>query len=258
MLDTIAKYKGLMFLASLLFTWELVGQLEWVDPPEFFPPITNILMALYELTISWELPAELVITLYRSLFGLAIAISIAIPVGIWMGISKSAYETFSPTVEMLRPTPPAAIIPVAIVFFGIDDAMKLFVIVFGCIWPILINTVAGVRNLNPVLIETGKSFNLSNRQFMTEIVLRGASPYITAGIRISLAISIILAIVCEMIAGNDGLGQFIIISERSFKHTEMYAGIFAISVLGYGLNHAFVYIVDKHLMSWYRGYTTKI
>lgn len=258
MKNLLMRYKGFVFLVVLLGVWELIGQSKIVNPPEFFPPITDILATLFQLIASFELPTHLGLTLYRSLAGLAIASIIAVPLGIWMGSSKFVRDILNPTVELLRPTPPAAIIPIAILFFGIHDTMKLVVIVFGCIWPILINTISGVRNLNTVLIETGKTFNLTGRQFLWEIVLKGASPYILTGIRISLAISIILAIVSEMIAGNNGLGFFIIISERSFQIKEMYAGIIAIAILGFSLNHLFVYVADKHIMKWYKGYTAQI
>jgi NitT/TauT family transport system permease protein/sulfonate transport system permease protein len=208
--------------------------------------------------VSLELPRQIGLTLLRSFTGLSIALLIAVPLGVWTGYSPRASEFFTPTVEALRPIPPAAIIPLAITFLGIDNAMKVAVVVFGCLWPILLNTIAGVRALDRVLIETARTLNVRGVHFLWEIIMKGASPYIVTGVRISLAISLILTIVTEMIAGSNGLGFFIILSERSFRFADMYAGILAIGIVGYLTNRAFTAVVDGYLLRWYRGYTARL
>jgi NitT/TauT family transport system permease protein/sulfonate transport system permease protein len=135
--------------------------------------------------------------------------------------------------------------------------MKLAVIMFGSLWPILINTIHGVRGIDPILIDTGRTFNLSQKKLLTKIIIPGASPSIVTGMRISLAIALILAVTVEMIAGNDGLGFCIIDWERSFRFTEMYAGIFTLGILGYLINFLFMKIESK-VMRWYKGFTRAI
>lgn len=249
---------GTLFIGFLLLSWEFIGRSQWVDPPVFFPPFSEVVLTLVTLLISLELPKQIFFTFCRSILGLTLASLIAIPVGIAMGYYKRAYDTLNPTVEMLRPIPPAAMIPVALLFLGIHDKMKIAVITFGCIWPILVNSMDGVRNLDLVLVETGQTFNLSKRQFLWEIITKGASPYIFTGIKISLAISLILAVVTEMIAGSNGVGFFILLSERSFKFKEMYAGIMAIAIFGYLLNALFFLVINKGVMKWHQGYIARI
>lgn len=224
------KVKGIILLLALLLVWEIVGRSRIIDPPEFFPPFSEILTTFYTLTIRLELPYHAALTLARGLAGLFLASLIAIPVGLWMDASRFANELLTPTVELLRPIPPAAVIPVSILFLGIGNEMKLAVIIFGSLWPILVNTTAGVQSLDKTLVDTGHMLHLGRWHFLWEIVLKGASPYIATGARISLAIALILAIVTEMIAGSDGLGFFIMLSERSFQITEMYAGILSIAM----------------------------
>jgi ABC-type nitrate/sulfonate/bicarbonate transport system permease component len=247
-----------MPIVLLLLLWELVSRLNLVNPPAFFPPFSEIIFTFFKLLLTSTLLQDLGFTLYRSLIGLTLASLLAIPLGILIGYSKYIHKILNPLVEMLRPLPPAAIIPIAILFLGIFDTMKIAVITFGCIWPVLVNTIAGVHSLDNVLIETGRVFNLTKGQFLWEIVTKGASPYIFTGVRISLAISLILAIMTEMIAGSNGLGFFILLSERSFNFKEMYAGIVTIAILGFLLNKGFTLIVNGHLMKWYQGYTAKI
>lgn len=258
LLRRLSNFKGLLFLIGLLLVWEVIGRAEIVQPPVFFPPLSSILVTLLEHIVTLEIPRHAGLTLLRSLSGLAAAAVIAIPLGIFMGHFRKIHDLLGVTVEALRPIPPAAVIPVAIVFLGIHDKMKFAVITFGCLWPILLNTIQGVRSIDPVLIETARTLKVRGAKFFWEIIVKAASPYIVTGVRISLAIAMILAIVTEMIAGNSGLGFFILISERSFQFKEMYAGIIAIALTGYLLNQVFVLVVDRFLMRWYRGYTAKI
>lgn len=250
--------RGLLFFLALVLLWEVAGRFEIVNPPTFLPPFSAVLFAFGKLVFGADLLYDVWLTLQRSLTGLLLAGLVALPAGLVMGHKQSLYDTFAPTVELLRPIPPAAIIPVAILFLGIHTEMKIAVIVFGCLWPILINTIDGVRGIDPVLLDTGRTLGLKSGRFFVEIVLKGASPYIVSGFRISLAISLILAVVTEMIAGNDGLGFFIMLSERSFKIDEMYAGLLAAGIMGLLINKGFLLFTDKFILKWYRGYTAKV
>lgn len=244
---------GLILIFVLMLLWETLSRTKIINPI-FFPPFSQIIIALIKMTLKIEVINQTGHTLYRFILGYLLASFIAIPMGLLMGRSKFFYTLFEPLTEILRPIPSASIIPLAIIIFGIYTKMKLAVIIFGSIWPILINTIHGVKSIDPVLIDTGKIFNLNKRQFYAKILLPAAAPSIFAGMRISLAIALILAITVEMIVGSNGLGFYIINWERSFHFKEMYAGIFILSFLGYAINRLFLIINDK-VIKWHKGYT---
>lgn len=250
------KTSGFALVLLLLLLWEVLSRTNFVNPV-FLPPVSSVFLTFIRLLSSAQFWTDILATLGRCLSGYAVACCIGIPMGILMGRSEKLFNVFEPLVEMLRPIPSAAIIPVAILFLGIEDKMKVFVIVYACLWPILINTIDGVKGIDRILIETGKTFKLTNRQFLFKIVIPGASPSIVTGMRISLAISLILAITVEMISGNNGIGFFILDAERSFKFTEMYAAIIFIGLLGYFINFIFVKATYR-IMRWHKGYTAAL
>jgi ABC-type nitrate/sulfonate/bicarbonate transport system permease component len=148
--------------------------------------------------------------------------------------------------------PSVAIVPVAILLLGIGDAMIVAVTVYASVWPVLINTIDGVRNLERTLIDTGRTFGLNRRKILWLVVLPAAAPYIVTGLRISLSIALILVTTAEMIAGSRGLGFFILDQERSMNASNMYAGVILVAGLGYLLNRLFV-VGEGCLMNWRRG-----
>jgi NitT/TauT family transport system permease protein/sulfonate transport system permease protein len=174
---------------------------------------------------------------------------IAVPLGLLMGSIPMVYRLLEPATELIRPIPSSAYIPVAILFLGIDNEMKVFVILVACLFPILLNTYGGVRGIDPVLIDTGRTFGLSRAKALWQIVLPAALPNILTGMRISLGIALIVAVVAEMIAGNSGIGYFILDMQRIFRVPEMFAGIFTLGVLGFAINFIFLKI-EGRLLHW--------
>jgi ABC-type nitrate/sulfonate/bicarbonate transport system permease component len=159
-------------------------------------------------------------------------------------------------IEFLRPMPSVAIIPVAVLALGIGDHMIVAVTVYASLWPILINTIDGVRHIEPTLIDTARTFRLSRRLILSRVILPAASPHIMTGLRISLSIALILVTTAEMIAGSRGLGFFILDQERSFNSANMYAGIIVVAALGYGLNRLFL-LLEGMALRWRRGMTAR-
>src|SRR5690606_10697748 len=127
---------------------------------------------------------------------------VAVPLGLGMGASRIVYGLFEPLTELLRPIPSSAYIPIAILFLGIGDAMKEFVVFFSCLFPILVNTYSGVAGVDPVLIDTGRTFGLSRRKILWTIIFPATVPNILTGMRVSLAIALIVVVVAEMVAGS--------------------------------------------------------
>jgi ABC-type nitrate/sulfonate/bicarbonate transport system permease component len=173
-----------------------------------------------------------------------------------MGYWRVVYESFEIVVELLRAIPPPAVIPVAIVFLGIGDQMKVFIILFSCAFPILVNTMDGVRSVDPVLIRTARTFGLGQGTLLWKVVLPAASPFIMTGLRIAVAIALILVVISEMVGATSGIGYFILDSQRSFRIPQMYAGMLVLALLGYTLNRGFL-LVDTRLMAWHKGLTAR-
>jgi NitT/TauT family transport system permease protein len=175
-----------------------------------------------------------------------------VTLGVILGHFRFAHSLLETAIEFLRPMPSVAIIPVAILLLGIGDSMIVAVTVYASMWPILINTIDGVRHIDHTLVDTGRTFGLSRRRILWQIILPAASPYIVTGLRISLSIALILVTTAEMISGSKGLGFFILDEERSLQTSNMYAGIVLVAVLGYALNRLFVALEGK-AMKWRRG-----
>jgi ABC-type nitrate/sulfonate/bicarbonate transport system permease component len=188
-------------------------------------------------------------TLWRIGIGFGLATLIAVPLGLLMGSIPFVYRLFEPITEFIRPIPSSAYIPVAILFLGIDNEMKIFVVFLACIFPILLNTYSGVRAVDPVLIDTGRTFGISRAMALWQIMLPAALPSILTGMRISLGIALIVSVVSEMISGNSGVGYFILDMQRIFRVPEMFAGIFTLGLLGYLINFAFIK-VESNFLRW--------
>jgi len=246
------RRESLYFFLFLAFLLEVVSRARLVSPL-YFPPISTDVKTFFLLTIRGVLPVEILYTSARMICGLALAACIMIPLGITMGINRRAYNLLEPTVELLRPLPPPAIIPAAILFLGIGNSMKIFVIFFASSFPILLNTIDGVRSVHPMFVQTARSFGLSRYQIITKVVLPAATPAIMAGLRISLPISLIVAILAEMIGSVNGIGHFILRMQRTFNIPEMYAGIMMLGIVGYLLNRIF-WRVDELLLAWHEGW----
>ena len=243
------------FLALLLLLWEAAGRYGWVHKL-FFPPATKILASFFQIVVSGEVLGHVGVSLWRAALGYGLAALVAITLGVLMGYWRAIYDAFEVVVELLRAVPPPAIIPVAIVFLGIGDQMKVFIILFSCAFPILVNTIDGVRSVDPVLIRTVRTFGLGQRTLLWKVVLPAAAPFIMTGLRIALAIALILVVISEMVGATSGIGYFILDSQRSFRIPQMYAGMLVLALLGYTLNHGFL-LADSRLMAWHKGITAR-
>lgn len=244
----IRRWPGFVLIAVLLAAWEYASAMRLIDPVSM--PRVSLIAAAWLKTIDGGLLLQAVLpTLGRIFAGFALAAAIAVPLGLLMGSIPMVYRLLEPATELIRPIPSSAYIPVAILFLGIDNEMKVFVIVVACLFPILLNTYGGVRGIDPVLIDTGRTFGLSRAKALWQIVLPAALPNILTGMRISLGIALIVAVVAEMIAGNSGIGYFILDMQRIFRVPEMFAGIFTLGVLGFAINFIFLKI-EGRLLHW--------
>jgi ABC-type nitrate/sulfonate/bicarbonate transport system permease component len=243
-----SRFSGLVLIALLLVAWQM-SALYVLDTPTW-PPVTRILAAWYENTADGTLPGHLLATLWRQMLGYGLAAVLGIGLGLVMGYFRPVYNLFEPLVEVLRPIPGPAYLPVLVLFVGIGHEMKVVLIMVASFFPILLNTYSGVRSIDRVQLDTARTLGLTTLQTFRELVIPAASPQILTGMRISLAISLILAILAEMIVSSDGLGYFTLLAQRTFKIPDMYAGIFTLALFGYVLNRIFL-LCEARLVRWH-------
>ena len=243
------KLRGVIFLITLIAIWEIASRSALLNPL-IMPAPARILGVFSDLISSGQIPWQILVSMKRAAAGYLLAAAVFIPLGIVMGLSQRIYRLFEVAVEMLRPVPPPVVIPVAMLFFGLEDEMKIFVIFFSCAWPILLNTLDGVRSVDWVLVNTARTFGLSRGKTIRQVVLPAASPQIMTGLRVSLPITLILVVISEMVGSTDGIGYFILDSQRRFRVAQMYAGMLSLAILGYTLNKLFN-LLHRALMSWH-------
>ncbi|TAK05469.1 ABC transporter permease [bacterium] len=253
--DGESRLNGLLVLAAVIPVWELASRAALVNPL-FFPPMSKILKSFSLLVLSGDLPYQILLSLKRAAAGYLLAALVFIPLGIAMGLFDWVHRSLELIIELARPIPPPAMVPVAMLFFGLGDGMKIFVIFFSCAWPILLNTYDGVRNIDRILIYTAGTFGLSRARSVVKIIVPAASPQIMTGLRVSLAIMLILVVISEMVGSTDGIGYFILDSQRRFKVDQMYAGMLSLAVVGYALNQLFL-LFYNWLLAWHKGLTRK-
>jgi ABC-type nitrate/sulfonate/bicarbonate transport system permease component len=245
------NWSGWLFFGMLLLAWELGAR----GAPKlqlYFPPLSRVLVALAASVQTGALVSQFMITVGRFLEAYFLSAAIGVALGIILGYFRSVHQLFETFIEFLRPMPSVAIIPVAILMLGISDSMIVAVTIYATIWPILINTIDGVRHIEPVLIQTGRTFGLSKGKILWKVILPAASPYIVTGLRVGLSIALILVTTAEMVAGSKGLGFFILDEERSMNSGNMYAGVIVVAALGYALNRLFLALEAKAL-KWRHG-----
>jgi ABC-type nitrate/sulfonate/bicarbonate transport system permease component len=242
---------GILLILALLVLWECSVRLGWMVSPTW-PPISGVLATFWQNLVDGTYLAVIGSSLWRLFVGYFIAVVLAVAVGLAMGVWRFFYMLLEPLVEFLRPIPSPAYLPMAILFLGIDDAMKIFMVSFAAFFPILLNTVTGVRSVDPVLLETGKTFGYGQWHIVARILLPASASFILTGMRISLAIALIVTVIAEMVAGNSGIGFYVLNAQRSFLVPEMYAGVIALAIVGFALNKIFVQ-VERLLLHWQSG-----
>jgi ABC-type nitrate/sulfonate/bicarbonate transport system permease component len=218
----------------------------------YFPPLTDILSTFADTWVFERVGSDVVPSVVRMGLGFGIAVVVAISAGLLLGMSRRARLATGPIVEFLRAIPPPALLPFAILVIGVGNSMKVFIIAFVCIWPILLNTIAGVTGVDPTLRETTRVYGIAQRDRLWRVMLPAASPQIFAGMRTSLSLALILMVISEMVASTNGIGYFVLQSQRTFAIPEMWSGILLLGILGYTLNGAFV-LIERRVLRWHRG-----
>jgi ABC-type nitrate/sulfonate/bicarbonate transport system permease component len=218
----------------------------------YFPPLTDILDTFRKTWLFDRVGSDVVPSLVRLGLGYAIACLTGVAVGVALGLSQPLRRAANPIVQFLRAIPPPALLPFGILVMGIGTSMKVFIIAFVCVWPVLLNAIDGVAGVDPVLRETARVYDIRLRDRIFKVVLPAAGPQIFAGMRTSLSLALILMVISEMVASTNGIGYFVLQSQRSFAIPEMWSGILLLGILGYVLNAIFL-LVERRVLRWHHG-----
>jgi ABC-type nitrate/sulfonate/bicarbonate transport system permease component len=243
--------RSLGLLIALLGLWQ-VGSTRLLDPASatLLPPPSAIFKAFCELIQSGELWRHLLDSLRREFAAFAWS-CLSIPIGLVMGYWKAVEEQFDPLVEVLRPIPPLAWIPLSILWFGVGDTQNEFIIFLGMFFPILLNTIAGVKNIEPNLLRAARCLGASEMRILRRIVLPATLPQIVTGIRIGMGFGWMALVAAELIGANSGLGFFINDARTVLRTDYVIVGMITIGVVGLAIDQL-VRFLGRRFMPWSR------
>jgi ABC-type nitrate/sulfonate/bicarbonate transport system permease component len=238
-----------VFLAGLV-VWEA-----WARSEASFllPPASTVAERAWQVWPTHEFLQTVAASLKRLAAGYAIGAGIGVAAGVLLGASRRARQALEPLTEFLRAVPPIAIVPVAIVILGLGDGMRIAVIAFGVCFPVLVNTVEGVRAVSPEARDTAAMLQVGPAERLYRIYLPAALPSIVAGLRVALSIGLVMVVISEFAGGSgDGLGRYILFQQSQFNVPEMYGGILFLGLLGYALNQLFL-VAERRVLFWHFG-----
>jgi NitT/TauT family transport system permease protein len=244
--------RGAAGVGVLFLVLEAITRAELVNPT-YLPPASTVLRTTGQILVDPEFLANVGGTLAAWGIGMLVATAIAVPIGLVLGSSWRSYLASTTAIEFLRPIPSVALIPLAILLRGRGLDMKVMLIVYASVWPILFNTIYGIREVDPLAKETARAFGLGRRAILWQVSLRSAAPFIYTGIRISAAIALILAISTELIVGGGlGIGTWMLEnSETGVPRELLYAGIVVTGILGLLINSVLV-AGERRLFGWHQ------
>jgi len=230
-----------------------VRWIAYLSPTKPFDPSAGSRVAWL---LSGELPHDTLASFVRILMGFAVGAGLALPLGLAMGAIDGAYRFVNPLVQILRPIPPIAYIPLAILWFGLGNPPAVFLIALGAFFPVLMNTIAGVRQVDAIYVLAARNLGARGGTLFRRVILPAAAPHILTGVRVGVGVAFIVVIVAEMIAVNDGLGYRILEAREFFWSDKIIAGMISIGLLGLFLD-TLVSRLSDHLLRWHRGLETK-
>ena len=264
--------QGLIVPIALLALWQWLSSQAIINP-QILPAPTKVLAKWWEYLmpmeaydparsgyLAWMFSGEMIRDAYASLYrvtvGFFVGAVLALPLGLMMGANDRIYQLCNPLIQVLRPIPPIAFIPLSILWFGLGNPPAIFLIVIGAFCPILMNTIAGVRNVDGIYIRAARSLGASQTTMFLRVILPAATPYILTGARIGVGTAFIVVIVAEMIAVNNGLGYRILEAREFFWSDKIIAGMFTIGLLGLAIDTG-MNRLNNHLLKWHRGIESK-
>ncbi|HEX7986291.1 MAG TPA: ABC transporter permease [Duganella sp.] len=259
---------GMIVPALVIALWQAVAMLGWVNPQVLPSPLAVVekwiayLLPLQPYDpaaggwLAWAVSGELITdsigSLYRVVVGFVIGAGLALPIGLAMGAKPKVYDWLNPLVQLLRPIPPIAYIPLSILWFGLGNPPAVFLIALGAFFPVLMNTIAGVRQVDGIYLRAARNLGATGSTMFIRVILPAAVPYILSGVRIGIGTAFIVVIVSEMIAVNNGLGFRILEAREYFWSDKIIAGMISIGLIGLAIDVG-MNKLNNHLLRWHRG-----
>jgi NitT/TauT family transport system permease protein len=260
--------RSLVVPLLVLGAWEAVARAGWVSPIVLPSPSQVLLRWIayarplqpYDPAeggrLAWmfsgELPRDAATSLLRIAVGFGIGAGLALPLGLLMGARPRIHELVNPLVQLVRPIPPIAFIPLSILWFGLGNPPAFFLICLGAFFPVLMNTIAGVRNVDAIYLRAARNLGASEWTVFRRVMVPAAMPYILTGVRVGIGVAFICVIVAEMIAVNSGLGYRILEAREYFWSDKVIAGMISIGLAGLGID-AGMSRLNAWLLRWHRG-----
>ncbi|NJD53957.1 MAG: ABC transporter permease [Candidatus Methanoperedens sp.] len=235
---------GLWLVLIFFAIWEALPGIGVIDPL-FLPTFSDTISTLFQLFISGKLLVHIGASLQRSLLGFALAVIVGIPLGFLMGWYNRFERYTDLFIQSLRNTSTFALLPIFLLFLGLGEASKIAIVFYGATWHILINTISGVKNVDPIYIKAAKSMGVSDKDLFRKIILPACTPSIVSGARLAAKTAILVVIAAEMIGAKSGLGFYIQNAQFNFMIPEMYAGILTLVILGLVVNYLLVWFEKK-------------
>jgi ABC-type nitrate/sulfonate/bicarbonate transport system permease component len=236
-------------VAASLALWELISRTNTISQHDL-PAMSTSFRALWDLVVTSAFWGAFLRTVRGWALGLAIAIVLAVPIGIVLGTVDLAARAFRVPIEFLRPIPSAVLIPVLFLTLGTNIKSELFLAAFGAFWPLLVQTMYGVRDVDPIAIDTGRSFGLGRFERLYRITLPSSVPYIATGVRIASTVALILAFTAELFMGIPGLGQKVNVASAFGETEKVFAYAIAIGFLGLVIHLVFS-AIERRALRWH-------
>lgn len=238
---------GLLTMAILLAVWEQAGRSGSVT---FLPPVSEVAREAWTILSGPELTNSVLPSVGRALAGYLIGGVAGCLCGVLLGYFRRLEPWLRPSLEFLRAIPLPVVLPIAVAAMGGTNTMRISLIVAGAFWPVVLNAEQGTRSVDPRLIDSARMSGTSTIEVLRLVVWPATLPFIFAGLRTALGISLVLMVVSEMIASTSGLGYLVLQSQRLYAMSQMFAGVVILGLLGYGLS-LLLNVVERRTISWY-------
>lgn len=216
----------------------------------YITPLPTVLSVFRKTWLFARFSSDLLPSVERIVIGYALAVISGVAIGLALAQWRPLRLAADPIVSFLRSTPPPALLPLFIVLLGIGSMMKVTVVWFVCVWPILLNTTDGVAGLDPTLLATARAYRIRGLDRLRLVVLPAIGPRVFAGMRVSLSLAVLILVVAEMVASSNGIGYFVLQSQQSFAIPQMWAGTLLLGILGYLLNAGFG-LLERRVLRWH-------
>ncbi len=233
----------------LILSWDLVTRFGWIES-WFLPSPSLVFKTLYGMIASGEIPYHTAVSMGRAATGYGIAVVVGIGLGLLIAWSLWIEDFFDPLIELIRPLSSFALVPILFLWFGVGDTSKIILIFKSCFFPILLNTIAGIKGVDKKLIMAARSLGANERQLWARVLIPSALPVIITGLRISTGMAMMSLVGVEMLSSDSGLGFLVIDAQRTFDTGRVFAGIIVLSVLGFSIDKA-ARIIQSKMLSWH-------